>query len=45
MAAYEIGILEETLQRNRGNITQSARELGLQRQNLQYRLRKYHIVP
>lgn len=45
MASYEIGILEETLQRNQGNITQSARELGLQRQNLQYRLRKYHIVP
>lgn len=43
MAAYEISILEETLRRNRGNITQSARELGLQRQNLQYRLRKYHI--
>ncbi len=45
MASYEISILEETLQRNQGNITQSARELGLQRQNLQYRLRKYHIVP
>lgn len=43
MAAYEISILEETLRRNHGNITQSARELGLQRQNLQYRLRKYHI--
>lgn len=45
MAAYEISILEETLRKNQGNITQSARELGLQRQNLQYRLRKYHIVP
>lgn len=43
MACYEIQILEGTLRRNHGNITQSAKVLGLARQNLQYRLRKYQI--
>jgi len=43
MASYEMYLLEETLRRNQGNITRSAKELGIQRQNLQYRIRKYGI--
>ena len=43
MASYEMYLLEETLHRNQGNITRSAKELGIQRQNLQYRIRKYGI--
>lgn len=36
-------IIEETLKRNQGNISRSARELGIARQNLQYRIRKLSI--
>lgn len=43
MASYEMYLLEEALRRNHGNITRTAKELGLQRQNLQYRIRKYGI--
>ena len=39
MASYEMYLLEEALRRNHGNITRTAKELGLQRQNLQYRIR------
>ncbi len=43
MASYEIHVLKETLARNHGNITKAAKELGLARQNLQYRMKKYGI--
>lgn len=36
-------IIKETLQTTGGNITEAARKLGIKRQSLQYRLRKYNI--
>jgi arginine utilization regulatory protein len=36
-------VIEKVLQANQGNITRSARELGLLRQNLQYRMRRLGI--
>ena len=43
MASYEMYLLEEALRRNQRNNTRTPKELGLQRQNLQYRIRKYGI--
>lgn len=43
MERYEKKILEDTLLHYQGNITQAAKALGLQRQSLQYRIRKYGI--
>ncbi|MCG8403459.1 MAG: sigma 54-interacting transcriptional regulator [Firmicutes bacterium] len=43
LADTERRVIESILQNNRGNITQSARELGIQRQNLQYRMRRLGI--
>lgn len=39
----EIAYLKRTLQQQNGNITKTAQALGMSRQNLQYRLRKYGI--
>jgi len=36
-------VIEEVLQRNQGNVTRSARDLGILRQNLQYRMRRLGI--
>lgn len=43
MTVYEFHVLKETLARHQGNIPKAAKELGLARQNLQYRMRKYGI--
>jgi arginine utilization regulatory protein len=39
----EIFYLKRTLDEHNGNITKTARTLGMSRQNLQYRLRKYGL--
>lgn len=44
MEDYESEIIRETLRHYCGNVTQSAKKLGLQRQSLQYRIRKYGII-
>ncbi|MDW7651468.1 MAG: sigma 54-interacting transcriptional regulator [Bacillota bacterium] len=36
-------VLEEALQRNGWNVSKTARELGLKRQSLQYRIKKYAL--
>lgn len=36
-------VIEEALQRNNGNISKTARELGIKRQSLQYRIKRYAI--
>lgn len=41
---YESEIIREVLKECCGNVTQAAKKLGLQRQGLQYRIRKYGIV-
>ena len=43
VAVFEAAVIEDTLRTCRGNISQAARMLGLQRQGLQYRVRKYGI--
>lgn len=43
MEDIESEIIRETLRRCCGNVTQAAKKLGLQRQSLQYRIRKYGI--
>ncbi|MFZ5967823.1 MAG: sigma-54 interaction domain-containing protein [Bacillota bacterium] len=43
MEAVEKEIIRNTLVRYRGNITHSAKALGMSRQNLQYRIRKLSI--
>jgi arginine utilization regulatory protein len=40
----EARIITAVLARNRGNITKSAEQLGLKRQSLQYRMKKYNII-
>ncbi|QSO51759.1 sigma 54-interacting transcriptional regulator [Alicyclobacillus curvatus] len=40
---YERNYIQEVLARSNGNISQAARDLGLSRQNLQYRLRKLNL--
>lgn len=39
--AYEQTVVEEALERAEGNISRAAKTLGLSRQNLQYRIRKF----
>jgi len=39
----EKNIIVQTLKGNRGNITKTARQLGISRQRLQYRLKKYGL--
>ncbi len=43
VAQFEAAVIEKTLRACQGNISQAARKLGLPRQNLQYRIRKYNI--
>jgi arginine utilization regulatory protein len=44
LSAIERDILEQTFEKFGGNVTQAANRLGLSRQNLQYKLKKYHIA-
>lgn len=44
MEDYESEIITETLRHYCGNVTQAAKKLGLKRQSLQYRIRKYGII-
>ena len=41
MRDFEQQVIQKALQQTQGNITQAAKLLGLNRQNLQYRLRRY----
>ncbi|MCL6625999.1 sigma-54 interaction domain-containing protein [Alicyclobacillus shizuokensis] len=45
MEAAQRQVFEQALVRNQGNVSATARELGLSRQNLQYWLRKLGITP
>lgn len=44
MDAYESQILKAVLEHFGGNITRAAESLGLRRQSLQYRMKKYGII-
>jgi arginine utilization regulatory protein len=39
----EYQVISDILKNNKGNISKTARDLGLRRQGLQYRLKKYNI--
>jgi transcriptional regulator with PAS, ATPase and Fis domain len=41
---YEKWIIEKTLEKNKGNKTKSAKELGLSIRNLYYKLEKYNLA-
>ena len=41
---YEKVIIEKTLEKNNGNKTKSAKELGLSIRNLYYKLEKYNLA-
>jgi arginine utilization regulatory protein len=41
--AHEENIIKNTLSENRGNISKTARSLGISRQLLYYKIKKYHI--
>lgn len=43
MEKYEEVCIRRAIQKNGGNITRTAQELGISRQSLQYRIRKYNI--
>jgi len=43
MKTLETMIIESALKKNRGNTTRTAKELGLPRQTLQYKLKKYTL--
>lgn len=43
LARYETVIIQQALIKHDGNITKAAKSLGIQRQNLQYRLKKLNI--
>ena len=43
LAQYETVIIQQALIKHDGNITKAAKSLGIQRQNLQYRLKKLNI--
>jgi len=43
LAEYEKNIIAEVLKRTKGNISKSAAQLGLNRQNLQYKIKKYNL--
>lgn len=45
LANVEQGVLVDTLVKNSGNISKTARELGISRQNLQHRLKRNNIDP
>jgi arginine utilization regulatory protein len=42
--AYEQTVVQEALDRSNGNISKAAKALGLSRQNLQYRIRKFEAA-
>jgi arginine utilization regulatory protein len=42
--AYEKHVVHEALERTNGNISRAAKDLGLSRQNLQYRIRKFESL-
>lgn len=44
MHAYEKQILVDVLDENSYNISKSARVLGISRQNLQHKIKLYHII-
>ncbi|MGJ9382742.1 sigma-54 interaction domain-containing protein [Salipaludibacillus sp. CF4.18] len=44
MDRVEKDLLERTLRHHRGNVTKAAKDLGLSRQSLQYRLKKFLLV-
>lgn len=41
MAAFEKKYIRHVIEKNGNNVSRAARELGISRQSLQYRLRKY----
>ena len=43
MEEFEQYYVRKVLQRNRGNVSKAARELGISRQSLQYRIRKHAL--
>jgi len=43
MAYYEKQVLENVLAQYNGNVTKSAEALGIQRQSMQYRMKKYDL--
>ncbi|MBN6188885.1 sigma 54-interacting transcriptional regulator [Aneurinibacillus sp. BA2021] len=43
LTAFEKKYIGHVLQKNRSNVSRAARELGISRQSLQYRMRKYGI--
>jgi arginine utilization regulatory protein len=43
MDRFERKVVEEALKRNSWNVSKTARELGLKRQSLQYRMKKYAL--
>ena len=45
MAAYERQLVEAKLKANGWNISKTARELGIKRQSLQYRIQKFKLQP
>lgn len=43
MEQYEKEVIRNTMKRHKNNVTKAAEELGIMRQSLQYRLKKYNI--
>jgi DNA-binding NtrC family response regulator len=43
LAEFECQYVQESLQRNKGNVTQTAQEIGLHRQQLQVLMRKHNL--
>jgi arginine utilization regulatory protein len=44
MEEAEKRLIQEALKENDGNITRTAKSLGISRQSLQYRMKKYHLT-
>ena len=44
MEEAEKRLIQEALKENDGNITRTAKSLGISRQSLQYRMKKYHLA-
>ncbi|MFT5872728.1 MAG: transcriptional regulator with PAS, ATPase and Fis domain [Clostridium sp.] len=45
MDNIEKEIIEITLKKNENNVSESSRELSISRQNLQYKIKKYNLIP
>jgi arginine utilization regulatory protein len=43
MEKYEKSVIESILDKNGGNVTKTAERLGIRRQSLQYRMKKYNL--